>query len=210
VSKSFRDQLVVKGVNLDLAPGKIHGIIGRNGSGKTVLMRIICGLYRASAGTVTVQGKRVGVDIEFPANMGILIETPGFLPFYSGRKNLRILAGLRGKIDQKCIDETIALVGLSPAERKHVGKYSLGMKQRLGIAQAIMEDPDLLILDEPFNGLDKQGVKDMRELLKGLRDQRKTILLASHNAQDIDELCDDVYEMDAGILTRIGPEKTRM
>lgn len=203
VNKSFQAQLVVNNVNLDLMPGKIHGIIGRNGSGKTVLMKILCGLYKASSGTVTVQGKRIGIDMEFPGNMGILIETPGFLPFYSGEKNLLILAGLKGKVNKKRVDEIMILVGLAPKEKKHVGKYSLGMKQRLGIAQAIMEDPDLLVLDEPFNGLDKQGVKEMRELLKKLRSQGKTILLASHNTQDIEELCDDVYEIDAGILSKV-------
>ena len=135
--------------------------------------------------------------------MGIIIETPGFLPALTGFKNLQLLASLRRKIGDKEIRQTIKQVGLDPDMKKHVAKYSLGMRQRLGIAQAIMEDPSLLILDEPFNGLDKQGVRDMRVLIKGLREKGKTILLASHNAGDIDELCDTVCEMEAGVLTVI-------
>jgi ABC-2 type transport system ATP-binding protein len=139
--------------------------------------------------------------MDFPEDIGIIIETPGFLPNLSGMKNLQILASLKRKIGSDTIRGTIRRVGLDPGMKKPVGKYSLGMRQRLGIAQAIMEDPSILILDEPLNGLDKSGVKDMRTLIKGLRGQGKTIILASHNQGDIDELCDTVCEMDAGILT---------
>jgi ABC-2 type transport system ATP-binding protein len=141
--------------------------------------------------------------MDFPEDMGIIIETPGFLPYSTGMKNLQILASLRKKVDDKQIADVIRRVGLDPEAKKPVSKYSLGMRQRLGIAQAIMEDPLMLILDEPFNGLDKHGVADMRELILGLKKQGKTILLASHNQGDIDELCDTVCEMDAGILTEI-------
>lgn len=201
VTKKFREQVAVDRVSLELEKGKIHGVIGRNGSGKTVLMKMICGLYRPSAGAILVRGKRVGAEVEFPCDMGIIIETPGFLSFYSGRKNLRILAELTGKASKEKIDETMRLVGLAPEARKHVGKYSLGMRQRLGIAQAIMEEPDILLLDEPMNGLDNRGVEDIRRLFKLLRDQGKTILLASHNMLDIENLCDTVHEMDAGRIT---------
>jgi ABC-2 type transport system ATP-binding protein len=135
--------------------------------------------------------------MDFPDDLGLIIESPGFLPQFSGRKNLEILASLRKKADSGKIANTIWRVGLDPALKKPVGKYSLGMRQRLGIAQAIMEEPSLLILDEPLNALDKHGVREMRTLLKGLRDEGKTILLASHNAEDIAELCDTVCEMDA-------------
>lgn len=139
--------------------------------------------------------------MDFPEDIGIIIETPGFLPGLSGLKNLQILASLNRKIDAGTIKETIRRVGLNPEMKKPVGKYSLGMRQRLGIAQAIMENPSTLIFDEPLNGLDKNGVAEMRELIKGLREQGKTIILASHNQMDIDELCDTVCEMDAGLLT---------
>lgn len=202
VNKQFGKEYALRDINVSFEAGKIHGLIGRNGCGKTVLLRIICGLYRATSGTVCVNGRYVGQDVEFPANTGILIENPGFIPYYSGYKNLRMLAELNYRATDAMVREAMALVGLSADEKKSVGKYSLGMRQRLGIAQAIMENPQLLILDEPMNGLDNRSVADMRALFKKLRDEGKTILLASHNPLDIDELCDAVYEMDAGLLTR--------
>ena len=203
LSKSFGSECVLKSINRDFESGKIHGIIGNNGSGKTVLMKCICGFLLPDKGTVLVNGKRVGVDMDFPSDLGIIIETPGFLPGLSAIRNLEILASLNKKIGLKEIADSIRQVGLDPTDKKPVGKYSLGMRQRLGLAQAIMEDPSLLILDEPLNGLDKQGVFEMRKLIKGLKDGGKTVLLASHNQVDIDELCDTVCEMDAGALTVI-------
>ena len=149
---------------------------------------------------------RVGVYVDFRGDMGLIIETPGFLPNVTGLKNLEILASLNKKIGLEGIAAAIRRVGLDPLMKKPVGKYSLGMRQRLGIAQAIMENPSLLILDEPLNGLDKHGVMEMRQLIKGLKEQGKTILLASHNQGDIDELCDTVCEMDAGVMTMIREE----
>lgn len=201
VYKDFNGEEVLRDVHHDYETGKIHGIVGNNGSGKTVLFKCICGFLRPSKGKILVDYEEMGKDMDFPEDMGLIIETPGFLPTLTGFKNLQLLASLQKKIGDREIRETIRKVGLDPNLKKHVAKYSLGMRQRLGIAQAIMEDPALLILDEPFNGLDKQGVKDMRELIKGLRSKGKTILLASHNASDIEELCDTVCEMDAGILT---------
>ena len=203
ISKRFGEECVLKNVSRDFESGKIHGIIGNNGSGKTVLMKCICGFLIPEEGEVIVAGKRVGKDVDFPADLGIIIETPGFLPRLSARKNLEILASLNKKIGVKEIEEAILRVGLDPQLKKPVGKYSLGMRQRLGIAQAIMEDPSILILDEPFNGLDKHSVSDMRKLIKELKSAGKTILLASHNQSDIDELCDSVCEMEAGVLSVI-------
>lgn len=196
VYKSFGKEKVLEDVNLTIEKGKIFGVVGNNGSGKTVLMKCICGFLQADSGKITVNGKVIGKDCDFPESLGMIIETPGFLPNISGYKNLKILAGLKAAIGKKEILDSLERVGLDPHIKKHVAKYSLGMRQRLGIAQAIMEDPDVLILDEPFNGLDKNGVKHMRELLKELKNQGKSILLASHNAQDIEELCDDVHEME--------------
>lgn len=203
VSKDFGAERVLNSVSRDFEKGKIHGIVGNNGSGKTVLMKCICGFLIPTEGTVTVNGKRVGRDVDFPPGLGLIIETPGFLPNLSGAKNLEILASLNKKIGLAEIADSIRRVGLDPLMKKPVGKYSLGMRQRLGIAQAIMEDPALLILDEPLNGLDKHGVREMRDLIKGLKADGKTILLASHNQGDIDELCDTVCEMDAGVMTII-------
>lgn len=196
VYKSFGKETVLADVNLSIPPGSIVGVVGNNGSGKTVLMKCICGFLRPDSGSVTVNGVRVGKDRDFPDSLGIIIETPGFIPNMSGYRNLKTLAALRGLIGKREILEVLERVGLSKSARKAVSKYSLGMRQRLGIAQAIMEDPAVLILDEPFNGLDKSTVEDMRGLLLGLRDSGKAIMLASHNAQDIAELCDSVYEMD--------------
>ena len=201
VYMTFGDGYVLTDVSREFDEGKIHGIVGNNGSGKTVLMKCICGFLKPVSGRIFVNYKQVGKDMDFPDNMGIIIETPGFLPNMTGVKNLQLLASLNKKADLDTIKRTIELVGLDPNMKKHVSKYSLGMRQRLGIAQAIMEDPSILILDEPFNGLDKHGVKHMRALLDNLRSQGKTIILASHNQADIDELCDTVCEMDAGIMT---------
>lgn len=201
VSKSFGEEKVLKNVSHTFEKGKIHGIVGNNGSGKTVLMKCICGFLRPDSGRILVNHEEVGKHRDFPDNIGIIIETPGFLPHLSGFQNLKILASLRKIANDHIIRDTIQLVGLDPDMKKPVGKYSLGMRQRLGLAQALMEDPGLLILDEPLNGLDKNSVLHIRSLIKDLRTQGKTVILASHNQMDIDELCDTVCEMDGGVLT---------
>ena len=206
VCKTFGKAEVLKQVTAKFEAGKIYGIIGRNGSGKTVLFKCICGFVPVTSGTIRVRSQVVGKDVDIPKDMGIIIESPGFLPGYNGFHNLRFLARIRNKIDDEKIRETLRFVGLDPGDKKHVGKYSMGMRQRLGLAQAIMEDPEILILDEPMNGLDRQGVKEIRQCLLKLRDQGKTILLASHNAEDIRVLCDRVYEMDAGELFLAGEQ----
>ena len=203
VSLTLQKNEILKDISVHFERGKIHGLIGRNGSGKTMLMKSICGFVKPTSGEILVDGKRIGKDCDFPKNTGIIIETPGFIPYYSGFKNLKLLADLRGKITRDDIRKTMEQVGLDPDLKRHVRKYSLGMRQRLGLAQAIMENPDLLVLDEPMNGLDKDGVADMRKYLLDLKAQGKTILIASHSAEDIDILCDTVCEMDKGKLEKV-------
>ena len=203
VSLKIKKDMILRDINVEFDDGKIHGIIGRNGSGKTMLMKCICGFIRPTEGEITVAGKRIGVDCDFPESVGVIIETPEFIPYYTGFKNLKLLADIRHKISDEDIRRSIELVGLDPKLKKSVRKHSLGMRQRLGLAQAIMEDPDLLILDEPMNGLDKDGVGEMRKYLLDLKAQGKTILIASHSAEDIDVLCDSVVEMDKGRMERV-------
>ena len=203
VTKKFKGDTVLHDIHVSMEQGKVYGFSGNNGSGKTVLMKCICGFLPVSEGTIRVNGKVIGREIDFPESIGVIIETPGFLTNLTGRRNLEILAALRGKITRKEIEDAIRKAGLDPALKKSVSKYSLGMRQRLGIAQAIMEDPEFLILDEPFNGLDKHGVGDIRNLLLELRKQGKTIILASHNSEDIRILCDKVYEMDGGRMREL-------
>lgn len=207
LGKTFGQDVVLKEVNRNFEAGKIHGIVGNNGSGKTVMFKLICGFLQPTTGKVIVQGKQIGRDADFPEDLGLIIETPGFLPQLSGIRNLEILASLKKKIGLKEAANAIRRVGMDPRSTKPVGKYSLGMRQRLGIAQAIMEEPSLLILDEPMNGLDKNGVAEMRALFRSLATDGRTILLASHNIADIDTLCDTVCEMDAGVMTMIREER---
>lgn len=208
ICKQYREGLVLNNVSLSCDKGKIHGIVGKNGSGKSMLFKTICGFVRPTSGRVIVNGKVVGIDVDFPDNIGIMIETPGFIPYYSGFKNLKLLAELRNRIGNADIEKAMQTVGLDPRSRKLVYKYSLGMKQRLGIAQAIMEDPEILVLDEPMNGLDKSGIGEMRVFFRNLADRGKTVLLTSHNSEDIDILCDTVYEMDNGSLAKLDTCRT--
>ncbi len=196
----IKKQTILENICFSMEKGKIHGLIGRNGSGKTMLMKCICGFVRPSSGEVRVWGKLIGKDIDFPSSTGIIIEVPGFIPYYSGYKNLRLLANLNETATKEAVKDSMRKVGLDPGLKRHVRKYSLGMRQRLGLAQALMENPNLLILDEPFNGLDKEGVEDMRKYMLELKKQGKTILIASHTSEDIQLLCDTVSEMDKGVL----------
>jgi ABC-2 type transport system ATP-binding protein len=203
VTKEFKTQLVLDGVSVHFEKGKIHGIIGKNGSGKTVLLRMICGLMRPTTGSITVGGKVIGKDTDFAPDTGIIIETPSFLTYKSGYSNLKDLAAIQHRISKAEIVDAMNKVGLDADSKKRVGKYSLGMRQRLGIAQAIMEHPKLLILDEPMNGLDTQGLEDIRKLLLTLKEKGTTILLASHNTEDIDMLCDTVSRIQDKSLTKV-------
>lgn len=203
VRKCFHGEEVLQELDFQVERGKAYGIAGNNGSGKTVLMKCICGFLPVTQGLIRVGGKYIGKEIDFPESLGAIIETPGFLDHLSGRKNLEILADLRGNLTGRDISVALLRVGLNPGLTKPVAKYSLGMRQRLGIAQAIMEDPKLLILDEPFNGLDKHGVKEIRALLLEEKEKGKTILLSSHNSEDLRILCDRIFEMDAGVLREV-------
>lgn len=208
VSKRFKGNCILQDITVSFEKGKIYGLIGRNGAGKTVLLKLICGLGTPSEGEVWVDGNNIANGSCVPDNIGAIIEVPGFLPDISGFANLKYLAGLRNKIGDMEIISAMATVGLDAKDRKRVGKYSLGMRQRLGIAQAVMEDPDILLLDEPMNGLDNQGVEDVKTLLKELRLKGKTIILASHHMEDITELCDNIYKMDGGHLMSVKAEGT--
>ena len=198
ITKKFGETTVLDCISLTFDKNKIHGLIGRNGSGKTMLLKCICGFVIPTTGTIYVNGMQIGKDLDVPESVGIIIEAPSFLPNYDGYTNLKFLAAINNIISKEQIYAVIEKVGLDPKSKRPVGKYSLGMRQRLGIAQALMEDPDILILDEPMNGLDNQGVADIRKLLLELRNQGKTIILASRGKEDIEILCDTVHELDHG------------
>lgn len=189
---------ILRDINMEMCKGKIYGFVGRNGSGKTMLMKCICGFVRVTEGKITVNGKQVGEDVDFPDNIGIIIENPEFVPYYNGYKNLKLLADVKKKIGKEEIRDAMIMAGLDPDLKLHVGRYSLGMRQRLGISQAIMEDPDILILDEPMNGLDNEGVEDVRKILLKLKQKGKTVIIASHNKEDINILCDKVWNLEHG------------
>lgn len=200
-TKKIKDAVLLSHVDLHVRRGEICGIIGRNGSGKTVLLKAICGFMPLTEGEILQNKKCIGKDVEFIQDAGFIIENPSFLPLKSGYKNLKYLANIRRIADDARIWECLELVGLKDSAHKPVGKYSMGMRQRLGIAQAIMEDPSMIILDEPMNGLDNQGVEEMRRLFLQLKKEGKTFLIVSHNRDDIETLCDSVYQMDRGVLT---------
>ena len=202
VNKNFRDNKVLKDVSLRCESGKIYGLVGHNGSGKTVLFKIICGFLSCDEGTVSVDGKIMGKDKDILTEAGIIIEDPGFLRNWSAYHNLEFLYTIRNKKDKAYLYSVLKKVGLDPKMKRPVGKFSLGMRQRFAIAQAIMEDPGILILDEPMNGLDKNGVEEIRRLLLQMKQENKLIILASHNREDIDVLCDEVYEMEDGVLQK--------
>ena len=199
--KKIRGRELLKNITLNIDKPGIYGIVGRNGSGKSLLFKTIAGLFVPTSGTVKVFGEVIGKG-NFPKSFGALLDTPGFLTHYSGFQNLQILASIHNKISDTDIENVLTLVGLDNKDKGPVRKYSLGMRQRLGIAQAIMENPQLLLLDEPMNGLDESGVADMRDMILNFRKQDRTILLASHNPEDISLLCDAVYKMEAGELVR--------
>lgn len=202
VVKKFKQDTILDHVNLELYDNRIYGFVGRNGSGKSILFKLISGYMRPDSGTITVEGKKLGKNCDFPESLGVLIESPGFLWYESGLSNLRFLAKIQKNITDEEVKEAIHMVGLDPNSKKHVGKYSLGMKQRLGIAQAVMEQPNILILDEPMNGLDDTGVDLIRTLLLNYKKEGRVILLASHNKEDIDLLCDEVYHMNGGNVVK--------
>lgn len=202
VSLILNKYTILDDVSVKAGKGEAVGLIGGNGSGKTMLMKCICGFNTMFTGEITVKGKRIGKDVEFAPDTGFIIETPGFIPYMTGYENLKVLAGIKKIIGKKEIREYMKFVGLDPDNKKSVKKYSLGMRQRLGLAQALMENPDVLILDEPFNGLDKGMAERMRDVLVDEKRKGKTILLASHNEHDIDYICDRIYEIDGGRIMK--------
>lgn len=202
ISKTFGKQTVLQPLTMGFEEGMIHGIIGRNGSGKTVLMKMILGILQPTTGTVIVGDKRIGKDVDFPESAGAIIETIEFIPYMSAYQNLADIAAMRGNLSKTQIKEVLEMVGLGNVGRKHVSKFSMGMRQRLAIAQAVMESPKLLILDEPMNGMDEKGVEEMQQLILARKAAGTTIILSSHNIEDIRILCDQVYRIDAGVVMR--------
>lgn len=202
ISKTFGKQTVLQPLTMGFEEGMIHCIIGRNGSGKTVLMKMILGILQPTTGTVIVGDKRIGKDVDFPESAGAIIETIEFIPYMSAYQNLADIAAMRGNLSKTQIKEVLEMVGLGNVGRKHVSKFSMGMRQRLAIAQAVMESPKLLILDEPMNGMDEKGVEEMRRLILARKAAGTTIILSSHNIEDIRILCDQVYRIDAGVVMR--------
>lgn len=199
-SKKIKDTVVLENINMVLNDGMIYGIQGENGSGKTMLMRGICGFIKGSEGCITIDGKVIGKDISFPEDIGVLIENPSFIPKYTGYKNLKLVADIQGKVDKEEIIKTLQKVGLKPDDKRTYKKYSLGMKQRLGIACAIMGTPKLIILDEPFNGLDEKGVLQIRDVIKGLKQKNCIVIVACHDKEQLEYLSDEIYVIKEGKL----------
>lgn len=199
----MRKAHILKDIQANFLSNKITGIIGANGSGKSMLLKSICGFLQPSSGRIVVNGVDYYAKKRFPASLGFIIETPAFIENMSGFANLQHLSAIQSRIGEHEIAEAILKVGLDPYDRRPVRKYSLGMKQRLGIAQAVMEEPNVLILDEPMNGLDRDAVQKMRALFRAYKAEDRTIVLTSHNYEDIEQLCDHVYEMNSGVLRPI-------
>lgn len=198
LTKIIKNNLILDNINLELVKGKIYGFKGKNGSGKTMLFRAICGLIKPTKGEVKIDDKILGKDISFPESVGVIIEYPGFLPDFTGVENLKMLAELTGKVGEKEIRKAIIAVGLNPDDKKKFKKYSLGMKQRLGIAQALMEEPELIILDEPTNALDSDAVDLVKKLLLGMKKSNKLVLIASHDKEDLEFLADEIFTIESG------------
>lgn len=201
LSKVIKKQQILDHINLHLEKGKIYGFVGRNGSGKSMLFKAICGFITPDDGKIMVNGKQIGKDTDFPNSTGAIIEKPGLIPYMTAFENLKTFASIRKMIDDEQIRHILELVELDPNSSKKVRAFSLGMKQRLGIAQAIMENPELLILDEPMNGLDREGVEHIKQVIRQMHSNGCTILLSSHIAGDIEELADQVFYMDRGVLS---------
>ena len=198
VYKTMKGTQVLKGVNLTVEQGDIVGIRGTNGSGKTMVLRAIAGLIRVD-GSVEIGGKKMEPG-ECPKDIGVLVEMPGFLPEFTGKKNLQLLGMLQEGVTEEDIEEAMNAVGLDPKDRRHYKKYSLGMKERLGIAQAILKKPKLILLDEPMNGIDSDGIQILEELLWRLKEAGSTIVVTSHDRDFLDAVTSQCYEMKEGSL----------
>ena len=203
LNKNIKGAQVLSNINLEFESGKVYGLKGKNGSGKTMLLRAICGLIIPTSGTITIDGEVLGKDISFPRSVGILIENPSFIANYTGMKNLQVLASIQKRIDDEQIRKTLEQVGLDPDDKRTYRKYSLGMKQRLGIAAAVMEKPDVVILDEPINALDESGAKQVREILKEQKERGAVCIIACHDSEELEFLSDEIIEIyDGKIVNR--------
>ena len=197
-TKKIKNHVILSNVNMEFEGGKVYGIKGKNGSGKTMLLRAITGLIRPTSGYVEIDGKRIGEDITFPEDVGALIENPGFLPGYTGRKNLQVLANIRNVVSDSEIDAILEKVGLGDVADKKYRTYSLGMKQKLGIAGALFEHPKLIILDEPTNALDESSVRMLRGLLEEYKSRDRIIILTCHDSEELEFLSDEIFVMENG------------
>lgn len=198
LTKKIGKSVVLENINLEFKGGRIYGLRGKNGSGKTMLMRVISGLILPTSGNVEINGRILGKDMSFPESIGILLENPAFIDSFSGYRNLKALADINRLISEEDIKETIQRVGLNPEDKKKYKKYSLGMKQRLGIAAAVMEKPEIILLDEPINALDESGVKEIRDLLFELKSEERIIIVACHDREELEYLADEIIEISDG------------
>lgn len=198
VTKKIKKAPILVDVSLEFEGGKVYGLKGKNGSGKTMLMRAICGLITPNSGTITINGEVLGKDISFPRSIGVLIENPSFISNYTGFKNLKVLASIQNKISDEEIKEAIVKVGLDPEDKRTYKKYSLGMKQKLGIAASFMENPDIIILDEPINALDEAGAKQVHEILDEQKKRGAIIIIACHDKEELEMLSDEIIEIYEG------------
>lgn len=200
LSKTIKGTLILDNINVSFTSGTIYGLRGKNGCGKTMLMRCICGLIIPTTGSITIDDQQLHKDIMIPKSIGALIENPAFLPQYTGYKNLKILASLTGNVKDEEIIKALERVGLDPQDKRTYKKYSLGMKQKLGIANAIMGEPDIIVLDEPINALDEDSVKLIKKELLRLSESGKLIIIACHDKEELEYLCDIIYEMKCGCI----------
>lgn len=201
ICKTIGSAEILKHINLEMERGKIYGLRGKNGSGKTMLMRTICGLILPTEGEIVIDGETLGKDISFPRSIGALIENPGFIADYSGMKNLEVLASIQNHIKKEDIAACMEELGLDPNDKKKFKKYSLGMKQKLGIIAAVMENPDLIILDEPLNALDEKTVNTVKEILLRHKARGALIIISCHDREELEFLSDEIFCIEAGEIT---------
>ncbi|MBC5661955.1 ATP-binding cassette domain-containing protein [Coprococcus eutactus] len=202
LKKVIKGTIVLDDINYTFSGGRIYGLCGKNGCGKTMLMRLIAGLIYPSSGTIRIKDKVLGKDISFPESVGMLIENPSFLNDYTGKQNLEMLAGLQKNVDKAEVRRVLEQVGLDPDDKRKFYKYSLGMRQRLGIAAAIMGSPELILLDEPINAIDTDGVQEIRAIIRGLSAENRIIIVASHDKSEMDYLADEKIYMSEGRLIK--------
>ena len=198
VNKTIKKAPILRDINLEFTGGKVYGLRGKNGSGKTMLMRAICGLITPDSGIIDIDGKILGKDISFPESIGVLIENPAFIGNYTGFKNLKVLASIQNRIGDEQIRKALEDIGLDPDDKRTYRKYSLGMKQKLGIAAAVMENPDIIILDEPINALDEVSVEKVHDILEEQKKRGAVIIIACHDKEELDQLSDEIIEISDG------------